>query len=373
MRRQRTALERRDKLHAAMKNIIPSITIGLDLGDKKHAICVLNAEGEIIDERTITNHRESLRRLSQKYPAARIAHEVGTHSPWISRFLTDLKHEVFVANPRKLRAIYASDRKSDKNDARILARIARMDPQLLYPIQHGSEEAQRDLLSMKMRDTLVRQRVCIINSVRFTLKSLGLAMPKAPSSDYFAKRCRSLLEEMDKSLLEMVEPMLQALDVLSEKIKALDRTIEDFCEEKYPVTQRLRQIHGVGPITALNFVLVVEDPERFENPRDVAAYLGLVPRRDQSGGLDKQLRISKAGDAYLRQLLVGSAQYILGPFGKDCNLRRHGLMLAARGGKSSKKQAVVAIARKLAVLLLVLWKHQRDYEPLHNQEPAQAA
>ena len=152
-----------------MKYTIPSITIGLDLGDKKYALCVLNAEGEIIDERTITNHRESLRRLSQKYPEARIAHEVGTHSPWISRILTDFGHEVFVANPRKLRAIYANDRKSDKNDARMIARIARMDPQLLYPIQHGTEEAQRDLLSMKMRDTLVRQRVGVINSVRFTL------------------------------------------------------------------------------------------------------------------------------------------------------------------------------------------------------------
>lgn len=168
-----------------MKNTIPSITIGLDLGDKKHAICVLNADGEIIDERTITNHRESLRSLSKKYPGARIAHEVGTHSPWISRFLSKLGHEVFVANSRKFRAVYTSDRKSDRNDARIIARIARMDPQLLYPIQHGTEEAQRDLLRMKMRDTLVRQRVRVINSVRFTLKSLGITLPKAPSSDYF--------------------------------------------------------------------------------------------------------------------------------------------------------------------------------------------
>jgi transposase len=356
-----------------MKNTIPSITIGLDLGDKKHSICVLNAAGDIIDERTITNHRESLRRLSQKYPGARIAHEVGTHSPWISRFLSDLGHEVLIANPRKLRAIYASDRKSDKNDARILARIARVDPQLLYPIQHGTEESQRDLLRMKMRDTLVRQRVCIINSVRFTLKSLGVALPKAPSSDYFARRCRTLLEEKDKALLEMVEPILQSLDVMSAKIKELDRAIETLCEEKYPVTKRLRQIHGVGPVTALNFVLVIGDPERFENPRDVGAYLGLVPRRDQSGNLDKQLRISKAGDGYLRQLLVGSAQYILGPFGKDCDLRRHGLTLAARGGKSSKNQAAVAIARKLAVLMLVLWKHGRDYEALRGHESAEAA
>lgn len=173
----------------------------------------------------------------------------------------------------------------------------------------------------------------------------------------------------------MLEPMLQVLDTMSVKIKEMDKTIEKLCAEKYPVTERLRQICGIGPVTALNFVLVIEDPERFANPRDVGAYLGLVPRRDQSGALDKKLRISKAGDAYLRQLLVGSAQHLLGPFGKDCDLRRHGLMLAARGGKPTKKQAVVAIARKLAVLMLVLWKHGKDYEPLRNEplEPVKAA
>lgn len=281
------------RITTAMKNIIPSITIGLDLGDKKHAICALNAAGEIIDERTITNHRESLRRLSQKHPGARIALEVGTHSPWISRFLKELGHEVLVANPRKLRAIYASDRKSDKNDARMLARIARMDAELLFPIQHGSEESQRDLLHMKMRDTLVRQRVCVINSVRFTLKSLGLTLPKTPSSDYFARRYRSFLEENNKDLLEMLEPMLQVLDIMSEKIKEMDKTIEKLCAEKYPVTERLRQICGIGPVTALNYVLVIEDPERFDNPRDVGAYLGLVPRRDQSGALDKNCAFRK--------------------------------------------------------------------------------
>ena len=355
-----------------MKNTIPSTTIGLDLGDKKHSVCVLNADGEIIDERTITNHRESLRRLSLKYPGARIAHEVGSHSPWISRFLKELGHEVIVANPRKLRAIYASDRKSDRNDARMLARIARLDPQLLYPVQHGSEEAQRDLLQIKLRDNLVRQRVDIISSVRFTLKSMGRPLP-SPNTQCFAKRCRTILNDSDAPLLTMIEPSLQVIDLLTKNIRELDRAIERLCDEKYPHTRRLRQVMGVGAITSLSFVLTIEDPERFRQPRDVAAYLGLVPKRDQSGGLDKQLRISKAGDAYLRRLLVGAAQYILGPFGPDTDLRRHGLALAERGGARAKKKAVVAIARKLSVLLLVLWKHERDYEPQRLVNLPQAA
>ncbi|MCE2961069.1 MAG: transposase [Akkermansiaceae bacterium] len=183
-----------------MKTKIPSITIGLDLGDKKHALCVLNQDGEIVDERMMTNHRESLRRLSQKYPSSRIAMEVGSHSPWISRFFKQLGHDVFVANPRKLRAIYTSDRKSDKNDARMLAKIARIDPQLLYPIEHGAEQSQRDLLQIKLRDNLVRQRVDIISSVRFTLKSLGIALP-SPNSACFAKRCRTLLAGVHEDLL----------------------------------------------------------------------------------------------------------------------------------------------------------------------------
>jgi transposase len=177
----------------------------------------------------------------------------------------------------------------------------------------------------------------------------------------------------DLSNFQNAAHTLQVIDVMTQKIRDLDRAVETLCETKYPATQRLRQIVGIGPITALSFVLTIEDPELFENPRDVGAYLGLVPRRDQSGGLDKQLRISKAGDAYLRRLLVGCAQYILGPFGPDSDLKRHGLMLAERGGGRSKRKAVVAIARKLAVLMLTLWKHGRDYEPLRGVEPARAA
>lgn len=355
-----------------MKTKSPFFTIGLDLGDKKHAICVLDQDGDIIDERSITNHRESLRRLSLKYPGARIAFEVGSHSPWIKRFLAELGHEVFVANPRKLRAIYTSDRKSDKNDARMLAKIARMDPELLHPVEHGTEEAQRNLLQVKLRDNMVRQRVDLISGVRFMLKSLGVSLP-SPNSACFSKRCRVLLQDEDATLLAKVEPTLQVIDLMTQKIRELDRAIESLCDEKYPVTKRLRQIVGIGPVTALTFVLTIEDPELFEKPRDVGAYLGLVPRRDQSGGLDKQLGISKAGDAYLRRLLVGCAQYILGPFGPDTDLKRHGLMLAERGGGRGKRKAVVAIARKLAVLMLTLWKHNRDYVPLRELETARAA
>jgi transposase len=251
----------------------------------------------------------------------------------------------------------------------MIARLARVDPSLLHPIQHSTEEAQRDLLQVKLRDNLVRQRVDIISSIRFTLKSMGVKVG-SPNTNCFAKLCRKTLDALDPLLLAMCEPSIRIVEELTLSIRELDRRIVDLCDDTYTETELLRQIPGVGPITALTFVLTIGDPARFASMRDVAAYLGLVPRRDQSGESDKQLRISKAGDAYLRRLLVSAAQYILGPFGPDCDLKRHGEQLAARGGRAAKKKAVVAIARKLSVLMLTLWHNEDIYEPLRNDSLA---
>ena len=343
------------------KSVLNAI-IGLDLGDARHAVCVLDIKGDIIEENSIGNTRNSLNRLAQQFPGARVALEVGSHSPWISRHLKQLGLEVFVANARKLRAIYQNHRKCDQLDARMLARLARVDPSLLHPIEHGSEQSQRDLLRIKLRDNLVRQRVDVISAVRFSLKSLGVRLP-SPNSACFAKRARMLLKETEPDLLAMIESSLEVIDTITQKIRQLDREIEQLCQASYPQTQRLRQIRGVGPLTALCFVLTLETPQRFQKPRDVGAFVGLVPRRDQSGGTDKSLPISKSGNSYLRRLLVGCAQYMLGPFGEECDLRTHGLELIERGGRGARNKAVVATARKLSVLLLTLWRDQSDYQP----------
>jgi transposase len=241
----------------------------------------------------------------------------------------------------------------------MLARLARVDPALLHPIQHGSAQAQHDLLGLKLRDALVRTRVNLINAVRFTLKSLGHPV-RNPSSESFHK---TVLADVPAECLPVVQPLLTVLAHVTEQIKTLERDLVQRGKKDYPVTQRLQQIAGVGPLTALCFVLKIGDPTRFGRSRDVGAYLGLCPGRDQSGGTDKQLRISKCGDALLRRLLVSAAHYILGPFGPACALREHGQHLAGSGSAREKKRAVVAVARKLAVLLLSLWKHGTDYEP----------
>lgn len=134
---------------------------------------------------------------------------------------------------------------------------------------------------------------------------------------------------------------------------------------KYPETKLLRRFSGVGPITVLAYVLILEDPRRFPKSRDVGPAIGLVPKRDQSGDRDPQLRITKTGISFLRRLLVSSSQYMLGPFGPDCDLRRWGLKLADRGGKNTQKRAVIAIARKLAVLLHHLCKSGEIYDPFY--------
>ena len=338
-----------------------TLTVGIDLGDRKHAICIIDQNGHVILECMISNTREDIARFFKDYPEALIAIEVGMHSPWISRFLKELGNRVIVANPRKLRAIYENPRKSDKKDALMLAKLARADESLLSPIEHRSERAQRDLLQIKLRDNLVRQRVNIISSVRFILKSLGIRT-KSPKTAYFTRHLRRELEEDYAETLSLVEPSLLVVDQITEQVKALDKAIEKLAVEDYPETQLISQIAGVGAPTSLTFVLTIEDPKRFKRGCDVGSYLGLVPRRDQSGETDKELRISKAGDRYLRTLLVNAAHYVRGPFGPDCELKRHGIKLAERGGSRTKKKAVIAIARKLSILMLTLWKNKLTYE-----------
>jgi transposase len=338
-----------------------NITIGLDLGDRRHAVCVLSASGQILAEEAIPNTRECLMAFSPRYPGATFVMETGTHSPWVSRLLQGLGHPVLVANARKLRAISASTTKSDEEDARMLARLGRADPALLSPVQHRSESAQRALVQLKVRAALVRARVNQMNSVRFLVKSLGLAVARGVKATAFVRQFRA---RADAATTALVEPLLQTIDALNAQIKQLDARLEQMADEQYPATARLRQVDGVGPLTALCFVLTVETPARFPHTRDVGSYLGLVPRRDQSGNSDKQLPITKAGNTELRCLLVNCAHYILGPFGPPSRLRDAGLRIAERGGKSAKKRAVIAVARKLAVTLLALWKSGADYHAL---------
>lgn len=335
-----------------------TLTVGLDLGDRHHHVCVLDAAGEVVAQEVIVNTREVVSVFCGRYPGATFVMETGTHSPWVSRLVESLGHPVIVANARKLRAISQSQTKCDREDAEMLARLGRADPKLLSPVRHRREATQRALVRLKVREALVRSRVNLINSVRFLLKSLGVFVSSSIKAMAFTRKVRAQLAPADVAL---VGSLLAAIDAVNTEVKQLDTELETLAREIYPVTERLRQIPGVGPLTALCFVLTLESPEYFQDARAAGPYLGLVPERDQSGQTDKQLGITKAGHVQMRCLLVNCAHYILGPFGPPCALRTAGERIAARGGKSAKKRAVIAVARKLAVTLLALWKTGADY------------
>ena len=341
----------------------PRMTAGMDLGDKYSHLCLIDTQsGEIMEEGRLRTTPEAFRRRFSSERPLRIAIEAGTHSPWASRVLEECGHEVLVANARKLRLIYSNKRKTDEIDAENLARLARVDPKLLYPLKHRDEESQAHIALIRSREALVSARTQLVNHVRGTVKSFGARLPKGPARSFHNKAA----EHIPEALMPALGPILETIGSLTQRIRDYDRKLETISKERYPETDLLRQVEGIGPLTALTFVLTIEDPYRFEKSRSVGAYLGLVPGKDQSGESDPQKRISKEGDELLRKLLVSCAHYILGPFGSDSDLRRHGEKIASRGGKNAKKRAAVAVARKLSVLLHSLWMSAEIYEPLRN-------
>lgn len=337
----------------------PETTIGVDLGDRFSRYCVLDAAGEVIEEGRVATTEVGLKNRFEGAPPARMAIEVGTHSPWVSRRLSSWGHEVLVANPRRLPLITQNDKKTDRVDAEFLARLARVDAKLLAPIEHRSKEVQADLAVLRARDSLVVARTRLVNHVRGAVKSFGERVPKCDAGSFHRKATEHVPVELNPAL----ERVLDVVEGLTKVIREYDRAIEKMARERYPVTERLQQVPGVGPLTSTGFVLTIGNPHRFQKSRQVGSYFGLRPRLKESGEQDPQLRISKAGDRYMRRLLVGSAQYLLGPFGPETDLRTWGLKLAERGGKNAKKRAVVAVARKLAVLLHRLWVSGANYEP----------
>ena len=338
------------------------LTIGLDLGDRSSWYCVLDEAGEVVLEQRLSTTPKAMKEVFGGMPRSRIALETGMHSPWVSRLLTSLGHETIVAHARKVRLIGESRRKDDRIDAHTLARLARIDPQLLCPVKHRSAKAQADLTVIRARAGLVRARTALVNTARGLAKSYGERLRGCNVRTMNPEKAQGLSPELRTAL----EPLLAGIESLSERIRECNEGIERLAQESYPQVALLKQVKGVGTLIALTFLLTLEDAHRFRKSRDVGCYLGLQPGRRNSGQSEPQLHISKEGDPYLRTLLVQGAHHILGPFGADSDLRRWGLKLAERGGKSGKKRAVIATARKLAVLLHRLWVSGEVYEPLRH-------
>jgi transposase len=345
------------------------LTIGMDLGDRFTYYCVLDEAGEVMVEQNLPTTKQGMQQVFSRIPRSRVALETGVHSPWVSRQLTQLGHEVIVAHARNVRLIGESKRKDDRLDARMLARLARLDPDLLSPVQHRSAEAQAHLTVIRARAALVGARTALVNAARGLAKSYGERLRKCGTQQVGQDLAAGLSAELKAAL----QPLLAEVESLSQRIAEYDRRIEQIAKEVHPEVALLKQVKGVGTLIALTYVLTLDDPRRFRRSRDAGCFLGLRPGRRNSGNSEPQLHISKEGDRYLRTLLVQGAHYILGPFGQDSDLRRWGLKLAERGGKNAKKRAVVAVARKLAVLLHKLWVSGEVYEPLRNNHKVVSA
>src|ERR1700732_2963605 len=345
------------------------LTIGMDLGDHWSCYCVLDEAGEILLEQKVAMTPEAMKQTFSKVPQSLIALETGTHSPWVSRLLTELGYKVIVAHAQSVQLLTKSSRKDDRHDARTLARLARIDPELLGPVRHRSAQAQIHLTVIRARGELVSARTALVKAARGLVKSYGQRLPKCGTQQVN----RELAAGLSTELREVLEPLLQEIESLNERIPEYDERMEKIAQEVYPEVSLLKQVKGVGTQIALTYVLTIEDPYRFEKSREVGCFLGLKPGCRNSGKSEPQKKISKGGDRYLRTMLVQGARYMLGPFGEDSDLRRWGLKLAERGGNNAKQRAVVAVARKLAVLLHRLWVSGEVYEPLRNNRKGMAA
>lgn len=345
-------------------------TLGLDVGDRtSHYFLLDELTGEIVDEGKARTRRKDLEQLFRRFDRVRVVLETGTHSAWISALVEKCGHESVVAQSSRVRLITSNHRKSDRVDAELLARLGRMDRRLLSPIRHRGQEAQRHRAFLRTRHQLVRMRTAAVSHCRGIVKSFGEQLPACSTKSFHYK----VADAIPAELSPVLTPMLAAIEVITLQINELDRAIQRLCEEVYPETALLMQVPGVGPLTALAFVLTIDDPSRFRRTRDVGAYLGLVPRRDQSGDTDKQLRITKAGDRMMRTLLVQSAHHHIGHFGKDTAISRWARGRLDRGGAGMKKRTVIAVARRLAVLLLRLWVSAEQYDPLRGVPPQSEA
>lgn len=344
----------------------PTWTIGVDIGDKHSQLCVLDQAGEVVEEGRIQTTREAFERRFGGAERARVVIETGGHSRWIEEVVESAGHEVIVANARELPKLSKSIRKSDRNDAELLARLGRSDPKLLSPVEHRSAAAQQGLSLIRARAALVKSRTALINCIRGIVKSAGARMPRCDADDFHLHSDR-----LPAGLQQALAPVLEQIGQLTVAIAGYDQTLKDQMDDMAPGARNLTTIPGVGPVTAVAYTLTIDDPSRFPSSRTVGAYFGLVPRRSQSGDSDPELRISKAGDTCVRQLLTQCAQVVLNICSKPSDLREWGLKHAGTT-KVEKRKAVTAVARKLAVLMHRMLVTGERFDPHHASRNREA-
>jgi len=264
------------------------VFVGCDLGDKQSDYCVLDEGGRVLEEGRVRSTPAAFSKKFTRLLRGRVVIEVGTPSRWAEEVLRKLGHEVVVANVRQVHLIWKRKNKTDRSDAQMLARLGRLDVTLLAPVQHRSRAAQRDLAYLKARDVLVRSRTKLVNFVRGTMKPFGVRFPSC-SPEALPKHADSAIPA---ELAPVLIPVVETIAALNERIAAQDEQIEQLAKA-HPEATRLTQVNGVGSITALAFLLTLEDPARFRKSRSVGAFVGLTP---SSGGFSSSALTTSSVD-----------------------------------------------------------------------------
>ena len=346
-------------------------TIGMDVSDRTTKVCVMAKQGinpKIVMETTIPTSKDGLAKfLATQDKSSPVVFETGMHCRWMNEVAEGIGFKVYIANPCRLRMITESKAKNDVNDARMLARIALSDPGLLHPVRLRGKEHQKMLNLHEMRNLLVKHRTGIIVQLRAVAKSMGFRIERSSTAHFHAIDTRA----WPKEFRDIAWPMLKNLEQLAVTIKTYEKQIRELAQTPTFKAQveRLMEIRYVGLYVATGFVAVTGgDMDKFEKSRDVGPWLGLVPKQDQSGDIDRQCHITKTGSPFMRRLLVESAQMIVRDSATDTDLKVKGMRFCRRGAKIAKRKAIAAVARSLAVLMVAMLKHPNTpYAPLSER------
>ncbi len=335
------------------------ITIGMDLGNRKHTVCAIDGAGEVLWRKKVTNTPEALKPFFEENAGATVAMETGLCCRWISALAKRCGCEVLVGNARKLAPIWQSMQKSDENDAFMIAKLARFDRGLFHPVSLRDDERHEMVQILELREVAVSQRTQAVNSVRGLCKAMGVFIPDCDATRFH----KVAKDAIPRDLAWKFMPMLRQLKETAETIRRYDAMLKRYASDHFGEEVALAStIPGIGPVTSCAFVALVGDAKRFGKARDAGVYFGLTPARDQSGDRDAPKRVTKAGSKMMRRLLVTAANYVMRTSSPDTAIKRHGMRICARGGKIAKRKAKVAIARKLAVVMLAMLKSGKPYE-----------
>src|SRR5438034_5116193 len=339
--------------------------VGLDVSMKETSICVVDKGGKIFREAKVATEPTAILAvlMDETLSIERIGLEAGAFSQWLYGALAEAGLPVVCVETRHMKAALSAQRnKTDRNDARGIAQMMRVGRYRPVHVKTLASQKQRMLLTA--RQLLKAKALDIESDLRGTLRNFGLKVGMAGRVKFEA-RIRELVAD-HPDLAAIVEPLLIARRVLREQLGVLHRQLLEIVRQD-EVCRRLMTTPGVGPVVALTFRATVDVPSRFNNSKAVGAALGLTPRRQQSGDIDRMGGISKCGDAMTREMLFEAALVLMTHSRKWSWLKVWGMKIARHRGM---KRAIVAVTRRLAVIMHRMWVDGTEFRWTRKEAPA---